>query len=226
MIPTHNSLTYGALADFVAMYRAPALVLIGSVNHDKAKELLAKATALQEPYDREFPLLNKTSERLVFACGSEIRAVPARLISARGPTAKLVLLEEAAWTDRDFFQTIYPTMARTGGTIVALSTPPETAEGWWWERWTENGTFNGREAVAGISDHWKRSYVTALEAGHASEEHLAQARLDLPPEVFAREYECQFPVLDRGLHGDRAIPRDAIEAFFAGLEGDAPEARV
>lgn len=215
-----------ALALHRALYRPGSRVLLASFNLDKAKEMLGKAADLYAPWQSEVPMEAQTTEHLGLRNGSQVDAIPARPTAARGPTAKLVVLDEAAWTSYELFSTIFPTLMRTGGTLVAVSTPPEVAGGWWWDAWTKGGGVPGEEAAGRASDLWLRSYVPSTRSPYATPEHLEQARAVMAPDDFAREYECQFPSQDKGLHGDRAIPRDAIERFFAGLDDGAPEARV
>jgi hypothetical protein len=214
-----------ALALHRALYRPGSRVLLASFNHDKAKEMLGKAADLYAPWQTEVPLEAQTTEHLGFRNESRIDAIPARPIAARGPTARLVVLDEAAWTSYELFSTIFPTLMRTGGTLVAVSTPPERATGWWWEAWTKSGEATGGEAVGRLSDLWLRSFVPSTSSPYATPEHIDQARAIMAPEDYAREYECQFPSAQAGALGERAIPRDALDRFFAGMEDEAPEAR-
>ena len=214
-----------ALALHRALYRPGSRVLLASFNHDKAKEMLGKAADLYAPWQTEVPLESQTTEHLAFRNESQIDAIPARPTAARGPTARLVVLDEAAWTSYELFSTIFPTLMRTGGTLVATSTPPERPTGWWWEAWTKSGEVPGEEAADRLSDLWLRSFIPSTASPYATPEHLEQARAIMAPEDYAREYECRFPSLQAGALGERAIPRDALDRFFSGLEDEAPEAR-
>jgi hypothetical protein len=222
-----KSTTFGGLAEFVSNNHPGALTLICSKNHDKAKELLAKTAALHEPFEEENPLVYQSTERLVYRNEAEVRAVPSTLISGRGPTAKLILNDEAAWTPRALIENIFPTLMRTNGTLVAMSTPPERPEGWWWEAWTNKGELSGREALAlNGRDMWFRSYIDYVEAGHASEDHIENAKRLMTDEAFQREYLCRFP--DPKRDGARLpVSAEDLAAVFAPASGDPemPRAR-
>lgn len=204
-----KSTTFAASALHTAFYRPGTLTILASFNHDKAKDLLARAMALYKPYEDEFPLTAETTEHAMFANGSEILTIPARPGSARGPTAHKVILDEAAWTSETLLSEVLYTLSTTNGPLIALSTPPEQPRGWWWATWTKGGEVGAEEAV-GLADGWTRSLVPSTKCPRISAEFL-DAALELDgPLRFQREVECRFPDL-ASFGTDRPITMDLVQ---------------
>lgn len=229
---TGKSSSVSALCLDEAFYRAPAEIVVSSFAERQSKELLRKAMELYKPYAYEFPLKTESKTEVVLRNRSRIIALPGKADSARSFSGvALVVLDEAGFTTDELRAVIDALLSTTDGDLIAMSTPPPEPGGWWWSTWTQAGRYGAEEAVTACDDGWTRSLIRSSDCPGISAEFLAASRADAERigalDAWMREYECQFPVLDKGLHGDRAIPRDAIERFFAGLDDSAaPEARV
>lgn len=185
-----------ALALSQAFWRPRSLTLVTAFNQDKSKALVEKAMALYKPFEDEFPLVVDSTERKVFANGSAIQALPGLSASARGPTAHLVIIDEAAWTTPQLKAVISQTLATTDGPLIAMSTPPENPAGWWWDAWTKGGTFGGEDAVEGAKgDGWYRSWVPSTKCPRINPEFLARTLIEDGELAYARECLCEFPSL-------------------------------
>ena len=210
-----KSTTWAAWALHRALYRPGTLTIIASFNHDKAKELLARGMALYEPYEKEFPTLAETSEHVVFrhpdGQKSEIRTIPARPGSGRGPTAHALILDEAAWTTETLLSEILYSLSTTDGPLIALSTPPEQPQGWWWATWTKGGEVDAQEATR-LNDGWVRSLIPSTRCPLIRQDFLDGALEIDGPLRFAREVMCEFPTLS-SFSGDRPISKDLIDAI-------------
>lgn len=213
---TGKTTTLAALAGHIARYCPGWETRIASVNEEKAAEMLARTARLMEAYEAEFPFVTRSAQKLEWANGARILAVPAKPTTARGPTTNLVILDEAAWTTRELFDTIFPTLRRTNGSLIAISTPPEKPAGWWWEQWTQNGKYDGEEAARLIKDDWLRSYLPPEEAGF-DEEHMEKARRLMSEEAFDREYMLKFP---KPTMSTRGLMLPDLSSFLVDDAGD------
>ncbi len=210
-----KSTTWAAWALHRALYRPGTLTIMASFNHDKAKELLARAMALYEPFENEFPTKAETTEKVVFqhpgGVVSEIRTIPARPGSGRGPTAHALILDEAAWTTETLLSEILYSLSTTDGPLIALSTPPEQPQGWWWATWTKGGELDAKEATT-LNDGWLRSLIPSTDCPLIRQDFL-DAALELDgPLRYSREVLCEFPTLS-SFSGDRPISKDLVDAI-------------
>lgn len=191
---TGKTYTFSALALSQAFWRPGTLTLVTAFNQDKSKALVEKAMTLYKPFKEEFPLMVDSTERKVFRNGSAIQALPGLAESSRGPTAHLVLMDEAAWTTTRLKAIISQTLATTDGPLVAMSTPPEEPMGWWWSAWTSGGIFGGEDAIEGArGDGWYRSFVPSTRCPRISPEFLERTQVEDGELAYQRECLCEFP---------------------------------
>jgi hypothetical protein len=130
--------------------------------------------------------------------GSRILSLPGTARSVRGWTAKLLILDEAAFISPETFVAARALVA-TGGRLVVQSTPAD-----------EHGDFH--EIVSGDDPAWARFTVRSDEVPTISPEFLASERREMSPDAYAMEYECAF-----GKAGAALFSIDRISRLF----GDA-----
>lgn len=97
--------------------------------------------------------------------------------NARGFTADLLVLEEAAYTDPEAITALLPMRKKDTGRLITVSTP-NLREGYFYDRWTEP---NNYEKVLGL-------YTDIPELV----ELVEQERQDMSDLTFRREYLCEF----------------------------------
>jgi len=190
-----------ALAVHKVLYTPDALVLMVSRTLDHSGELFKRALKLYRDVGRPVQATSETALSLTLANGSRIVARPgASDVSVRGYTADLLLVDEAARVSNDLYVSATPILARTGGRIVALSTPFGT-RGWWYEAWRSD-------------EPWERYRVTAddLPEGWylpSKGEFLERERRRLGEWWYQQEFYASF--LDAQT---QAFKREDIDALF------------
>jgi Terminase large subunit, T4likevirus-type, N-terminal len=191
-----------ALAVHKVLYTPDTLVLMVSRTLDHSGELFMRALKLYRNVGRPVAATSETALSLTLENGSRIVARPgASDVSVRGYTADLLLVDEAARVSNDLYVSATPALARTGGRIVALSTP-FGSRGWFYEEW------RGDEG-------WDRYRITADDLPHdwylpSKDEFLARERRRLGEWWFRQEYFAEF--LDAQT---QAFRREDIEAAFS-----------
>ena len=121
-------------------------------------------------------------------------SLPGTARSVRGYTARLLILDEAAYIDPDTF-TAARALVATGGQMVVQSTPAQEAGDFW-------------EIATGSAPEWARFNVRSDEVPTISAAFLADERRAMTPDAFATEYECQF-----GRTGATLFTADRIAAL-------------
>jgi hypothetical protein len=170
------SLAAAALAITTARYWSNANAVIVSPSLKQSGEILGRARAgcrrLGIPLDQD------SASMLRFANGSRIVSLPGTARSVRGWTAKLLILDEAAYIERETF-TAARALVATGGRLVVQSTPAG-----------EYGDFY--EIAAGDDPSWARFSVRSDEVPTIAPEFLEAERRAMSPDSYASEYECRF----------------------------------
>jgi sugar/nucleoside kinase (ribokinase family) len=171
--------TVATLALHRALYVPRSFCLIFSPSLDQSLEFFRRVAdhchALgMEHVDPEG--LRKTGMDL--RNGSWIEARPGSERTARGRTADLLVIDEAARIEDELYHSLRPMIAVTRGALVMLSTPAGK-RGAFYDAWTE-----------GVG--WERYQLTAEECPRISPEFLEEERASLPSWVYRQEYECSF----------------------------------
>jgi Helicase len=187
------------IALYVALYEAPALILLVSPAQRQSAELF-RVVMLAYQKLTDVPALTMESVlRAEFANGSRIIALPGSEKTTRGyAKADLVVIDEAARVDDLLLSALRPMMAvsKGGGRLIALSTPAGR-RGWFFEAWTFGG------------ETWDRTRVPASECPRISEEFLTEELKELGAQRFAEEYSLEF------IDADEAVfPSAIIDAAF------------
>lgn len=123
-------------------------------------------------------LLQDSSSMLRLANGSRILSLPGTAKSVRGWTARVLILDEAAYIEPETF-TAARALVATGGRLVVQSTPAD-----------ETGTFY--ELVTEPPDNWAKFEVRSDSVPSINDEFLASERKAMSADEYAREYECAF----------------------------------
>jgi hypothetical protein len=123
-------------------------------------------------------LIQDSASVIRLANGSRIVSLPGTAKSVRGWTARLLILDEAAYIEPETF-TAARALVATGGQMMVQSTPAE-----------EVGDFF--EMVTNPPPNWRLFNVPSESVPTISREFLDSERRAMTPDEFAREYECAF----------------------------------
>jgi len=166
-----------ALALHVAVYWSDVNAVIVSPSLKQSTEICTRARAgLRNLGVR---LVQDSASTLRLPNGSRVVSLPGTARSVRGWTARLLVIDEAAFVLHETFVAARALVA-TGGRLVVQSTPADEA-----------GDFH--ELVTAEDDpDWARFVVRSDEVPTISADFLATELRALGPDAYASEYECQF----------------------------------
>jgi hypothetical protein len=187
------------LAMWVALYEAPALVLILSPSLRQSSEVFRVLMGFYAKLKGAPALTQESVLRCELANGSRIISLPGTERTVRGYSkADLVIIDEAARVPDELFAAVRPMMAVSagGGRLIMLSTPAGK-RGMFFESWINGG------------DVWHRTRVPASECPRISQEFLDEELKQLGAQRFSEEYQLAF------LEADEAVfPTTLIDAAF------------
>jgi tRNA(Met) C34 N-acetyltransferase TmcA len=171
------SLAAAALAIHTARYSADVNVVVVSPSLKQSTEITTRARSGLSRLG--VALAQDSTSTLRLANGSRILSLPGTARSVRGWTARLLILDEAAYIDPETFVAARALVA-TGGRLVVQSTPCDESGDFW-------------ELVTAEDDPgWARFTIRSDEVPTISAAFLEGERRALSPDDFDREYECQF----------------------------------
>jgi hypothetical protein len=136
--------------------------------------------------------------RLEMSNGSRLVALPGSSVTTVGYTSDLVLLDEAVRTSSELVESVLPTVAVSGGSVVALSSAGP-AVGWFHDLFSRED----------IDDYWKRFTATADEVPRITEDIIQEAILTRGPRYADREFFCQWSADD-----DAFLPPNMVDSIF------------
>jgi hypothetical protein len=198
--------TVAAMALHQALYVPRSFCLVFSPSLDQSLEFFRRVADLCHALGLEKvepEALRKTGMDL--RNGSRIEARPGSEKTARGRTADLLVIDEAARIEDELYHALRPMLAVSGGRLIMLSTP-YGKRGAFYHEWTE-----------GV--RWERYCVTAEECPRISEEFLEEERQTLPSWVYRQEYECSFEETEDQVFTtdmiDRAVTSEVKPLFEA-----------
>jgi hypothetical protein len=119
-----------------------------------------------------------SSSMLRLANGSRIVSLPGTAKSVRGWTAKLLVLDEAAYIERDTW-TAARALVAVGGRLIVQSTPADESGDFW-------------ELVEAADPTMAHFRIRSDEVPTIAPEFLEAERRAMSPDAFAAEYECTF----------------------------------
>jgi hypothetical protein len=136
---------------------------------------------------------------IAFPNGSRIVGLPGNEVTARGYSASLLLIDEAARVDDRLYRAMRPSLAVANGDLWLMSTP-YGKRCFFWEEWEHGG------------EEWERISVPATECSRISPQLLAEesAKGD---EIYRQEYMCEFGEMEGAV-----FSRESIEAALQDFE--------
>jgi len=175
-----KSTSAALLAIYVAIYEAPALVLILSPSLRQSGEFFRSLMTMYARLDGAPSLEQESALRATLKNGSRLISLPGSERTVRGYAgASLLIVDEAARVDDELMTAIRPSMATVNGSLIALSTPAGR-RGWFFEAWT------------GDDVSWHRVRVPANQCPRLSPEFLQNELRQLGPTAYAQEYALEF----------------------------------
>jgi hypothetical protein len=188
------SLAAAALAIHAVVYEPNVNAVIVSPSLKQSTEITTKARIGLRSLGAR--LVQDSTSTLRLANGSRILSLPGTARSVRGWTAKLLILDEAAFINPETF-TAARALVATGGRLVVQSTPA-----------AETGDFH--ELVTGDpEDGMARMTIRSDQVPTISAEFLEAERRSMSPAAYAAEYECAFAPT-----GATLFSLDRINALF------------
>ena len=170
-----------SVAAIKALYTPRSLVLLVSPSLPQSQEIFRKClTAYQDP-GRPEGVAAESALRLELSNGSRIISLPGSERTNVGYSADLLVIDEAARTPSLLVEGMLPTVAVTGGSIIALTTPAG-ARGWFHSLWTSPD----------VEEVWERFEITADECPRITEEIIEEARMTRGERHVRQEYFCDF----------------------------------
>jgi hypothetical protein len=170
------------LALWVALYEAPALVLILSPSLRQSGEVFRTLMGLYQKLPGAPALAMESVLRCELANGSRVISLPGTEKTVRGYSrADLLIIDEAARVPDELLAAVRPMMAtsKNAGRLIMLSTPAGR-RGAFFEAWTTGG------------DTWDRTEVAARDCPRITPEFLAEELAQLGKQRFSEEYELAF----------------------------------
>jgi hypothetical protein len=164
-----------------AMYTPGSLVLLVSPSLPQSQEIFRKCLTAYRDLGRPEGTAGESALRLELGNGSRIISLPGSEKTNVGYTASLVVLDEAARTPSALVEAMLPTVAISGGSIIALTTPAGS-RGWFYELWTSPS----------VEDVWERYEITADECPRITEVIIEEARAARGERHVRQEYFCDF----------------------------------
>jgi len=192
---TGASTAAAALAIWTTVYATNVNVVVVSPSLKQSTEIATKARVGLRTLGAR--LVQDSTSTLRLANGSRILSLPGTARSVRGWTAKLLILDEAAFITPETF-TAARALVATGGRLVVQSTPAG-----------EVGDFH--EIATSDDSEWARITVRSDEVSTIAPEFLAAERRAMSPDAYAQEYECTF-----GKAGATLFSVDRIASLILG----------
>jgi hypothetical protein len=201
-----------------ALTHAGCLDLVVSRSLRQSGELFRK---IKEFYHLTTPmaLVKDTEHELELANGSRIISLPGNPDTLVGySSVHRLILDEAARIPDSTYYALRPMLARSGGTILAITTP-FGRRGWFYEAWTgqaaeeqldvatverlladldfpiEEYSEPGIEAPAALDGtvyQWTRTFAPVTYHPRLSKAYIANERLNVPALWFSQEWLCEF----------------------------------
>lgn len=197
-----KSTTTALRALWVALHEPGSLCLITAAAHRQSIELFSKVVASYRACGRPVPADAEARSMLELENGSRVLALPGRTdATLRGFSApRLVICDEAARQPDELLYGLRPMLATNPRSQLILLSTPWGRRGTFYETW-ENG------------DDWERvGPIRGEDCSRISTSFLEQERREMPPWVFAAEWDCAFT--------DNELNVFSSELVAAALDGD------
>lgn len=169
-----KSLTVSMLALHALLTGPGKLTIIVAQRQDQAAELLRKSVTAFYQIGAPLPVARQGATHFELENGARILALPGEERAMHGPTANLLIIDEAARVPDAVYTAASPQLSASKGRLVALSTA-FSKSGWFYKEWTEGQGF-------------RRWSITAKECPRHTPEFLARERRSMGDRWFAMTY--------------------------------------
>ncbi|HXD86818.1 MAG TPA: terminase family protein [Urbifossiella sp.] len=206
-----KSTVTAALALKTALTQPGSTTIVTAPVEPQANELLRKVLSMHNAIGRPVALLREAVTYLEFANGARVLALPGKERRVRSYSVDLLIVDEAARVLDEVFSAASPTLAVSGGRLVALSTA-FAKSGWFYDAWTGD-------------EDYRRLSITARDCPRISPEFLESERRTLGQRWFDMEYlnifgddiAAVFSVADI----EAALDDERVQPLFAKTEAAA-----
>lgn len=158
----------------------------------------------------ELPTVERSNNVLKFGNGSRVLALPSTVDSIRGYSAKLVLIDEAAFTDDKTLGKVLPMLSATGGQLLCPSTP-NGDRGWWRDAWKSD------------DPAWARLTVSIDQLPRLTAAEIERQKATLTPNQFRQEFLLEFLDLDLQFYSTETIEAALCDDIVPLFERDLME---
>jgi len=124
------------LALHTALTAPGSTTIIVAQRQDQAAELLRKTVSAYYRVGAPVPCLRQGQTHFELMTGSRVLALPGEERAMHGPTADLLIIDEAARVADEVFTAASPQLSVSRGRLVALSTA-FAKSGWFYQEWQE-----------------------------------------------------------------------------------------
>ena len=197
------STAVGAKAIHMAHYDPGSLAVIISKSQRHSTELTRRSRAALRNIER-IRLDQDSATEIGLANGSRILSLPGKPTGVRGYTAKILVIDEAAFVEEETWVAARALVA-TGGQVIVQSTP-NGAAGWFHDLWVNGGP------------RWHRYHIRSDEVATISKEFLAEELRSMGAYAFRAEYGAEFLEAGAGLFSGevlRTLVEENARTYFA-----------
>jgi tRNA(Met) C34 N-acetyltransferase TmcA len=187
----------GLMALHTLLYHPGSTTLIASPSQEQSNELLDRVRKMHAELKDAPELEGDAVKRIKCRNGSRVIALAGEQRTARGKSAHLAIVDEAAQIDPELWAALRPTLATTDGALVVLSTPKGKANKFA-ELWHDSN-----------EDEWTKVRVSVDQCPRISEDFKRSELKELGPTLYGQEY-----LLDFLSDSETAFDHDLIEALF------------
>lgn len=189
------------------------VVILAGEKQKQAQEVFEKAFAMHKQLGEigDLPEVTRSGDELEFSNGSRILAQPSSVESIRGYAAKLVLIDEAAFTDDRTLGKVSPMLSATNGKMICPSTP-NGDRGWWRDAWKSGDPV------------WTRLTVSIDQLPRLTEAEIARQRAILHPNQFRQEFLLEFLDTDQQFYSTETIEAALCDEIVPLFERQLEEA--
>lgn len=175
----------GTIACRVAIHRPGSLSAIISPSQNQSKEVKLRAKTNLERLG--YRLVLDSASVVSLENGSRIISLPGSSKSARGWSADILVIDEAAFIDPDTFTAVRATVAATHGRVIIQSTPAGPY-----------GIFH--DLFESTEDGWARyGPISSEDVPSVDQEFLAHEKANMTTDEYKQEYLGKFARPGAGL---------------------------
>jgi len=200
-----------SVASVKALHRARftpgSLVLLVSPSLPQSQEIFRKCLTAYRDLGRPEGVAGESALRLELGNGSRIISLPGSEKTNVGYSASLLIIDEASRTPSELIESMLPTVAVTGGSVVALTTP-KGSRGWFYELWSRRSN--------DVEELWERYRITADECPRITDEILEEAAMNWGDRHVRQEYYCSFEADESGFFDDHEV----LERAFVDMDDE------